>query len=381
MKSSALTFLSSLSIVPAMVIAFGISQAFGFNIKKEIYGLLRGQEAIVDQVFVYAENLLTRTRSDLIAGIGLMVLFYAVMRLLHNIEDIFNSVWDIRRHRSIQRKFADYTSLLLISPVLVFISSSLNVFLTTQIRSLLMEWGLSYISGLLTILVRFLPLTLLWLLLSLLYTIMPNTRVRLRSAAFAAVVAGTAFQLTQAAYINFQLGVSSYNAIYGSLAALPLFLVWMQISWMITLFGAELAFAHQNIQNYTYLYDRPLSQREKKYVALIVMSSLCKAFRIGEQSTYSSLSQSTQIPRGLIVRILADLQAAHLVCELLTDKNESRYQPALDIHRITPRLVIDRLETTGFTGMSMNQQGEAALRLRMILTANEEQMDSLLVDI
>ena len=105
-----------------------------------------------------------------------------------------------------------------------------------------MEWGLSYISWLLAILARILPLTLLWLLLSLLYTIMPNTRVHLRSAAFAAIVAGTAFQLTQTVYIKFQIGVSNYNAIYGSLAALPLFLVWMQISWTITLFGAELAF-------------------------------------------------------------------------------------------------------------------------------------------
>ena len=111
------------------------------------------------------------------------------------------------------------------------------------------------------------------------------------------------------------------------------------------------------------------------------MSSLCKEFRLGGQSTLSSLSQSTQIPRGLIVRILADLQAAHLACELITNKSESYYQPALDIYRITPRLVIDRIETTGFTGVSMNQQGAEALRLRTILSADKEHMDTCLVDI
>ena len=382
LKASALTFLSALSTVPLIIMAFAVSQGFGFDIKREISTLLKGQEEVMGKVFVYADAMLHKTRGDLIAGVGLLVLFYTVMRLLHNIEEIFNSIWAIHRHRSLQRKFADYTAVLLVSPILVFFSSSLNVFITTQIKSLTLEFDvLDYISPLLFTLVRLLPLTLLWLLLALLYIIMPNTRIKIKSAVLAAVFAGTVLQFTQWMYINFQVNVSSYNAIYGSLAALPLFFTWMQISWIIALYGAELAFAHQHIDNYTYMNDEPLSPREKKYVALLIIRHVALRFKQGEPSTVQTISSGTHLPRGIIVDTIHELQSAKLLCELLPENNELRYQPAIDIYSLTPKFVIERMETVGFNGTTLGDQGEEALRLQSILASNEKHMNRALVDI
>lgn len=383
LKSSALTFLSTLSFVPAMIIVFGISRAFGFDIKEEIYTLLKGQEVVVDQIFVYTSKMLSKTRGDIIAGAGLVILFYTVMRLLHNVETTFNSIWDISKDRSLQRKFADYTAILLVSPVLIFFSSSLNVSLITEIRTLVQGWHVlgPVVSFFLSLMARLLPLSLLWMLLALLYIIMPNTRVWVRSAIIASIVAGSALQLTQWMYIKFQIGVSNYNTIYGSLAALPLFLIWMYISWNIALYGAELAYAHQNVDNYTYLYNRPLSLRERKYVALLIMLRMSKFFQMGDPSTIASLAQTLEIPRGLIIQGLKDLQEARLVTQIHNDKEESQYQPALDIYLITPRLVIDRLETTGFTGLSVNHQTKEALYIRVLLSTESKHLDTRLIDL
>ena len=366
LKASALTFLSLFSLVPCLVISFGISRALGFDIKKEIYSLFRGQEDIIDTLFMYADQMLSKTRGDVIAAVGILILFYTVMRLLHNVENIFNDIWDIKTPRSLQRKFVDYTSMLLLSPVLIFFSSSLNVFISTQLVVLLHEWEMGH--RFLLLVVRFLPFTLLWLLLSLLYVIMPNILVKVRSALLAAMLAGAIFQLVQWVYINFQIGVSTYNTIYGSLAALPLFLVWLQISWQITLFGAELAFSHQNIQNYTYLADNALSLRERKYIALRVMTSLCQAFRAGNSSTLATLAGDTHIPRGLLVQAMSHLQQAGLACELAHDTSrENRYQPSMDIHRITVQTVIDKVETAGFTG-TLHHQSKVDLKLYTMLS-------------
>ena len=383
LKSSALTFLSTLSFVPSMIIVFGISRAFGFDIKEEIYTLLKGQEAVIDQILVYTSEMLSKTRGDIIAGVGLLILFYTVMRLLHNIETTFNSIWDISKDRSLQRKFADYTAILLVSPILVFLSSSLNVSLVTELRTLFKSWHVlgPAVSFLLSLMARLLPLSLLWMLLTLLYMIMPNTKVWGRSAVLAAVVAGSALQLAQWMYITFQIGVSSYNTIYGSLAALPLFLIWMYVSWNIALYGAELAYAHQNVKNYTYLYNRPLSLRERKYVALLIMMQMARSFRVGDESTASSLARMLDTPRGLIIQGLKDLQEARLVAQINSDKQENQYQPALDLYLLTPRLVIDRLETTGFTGLSVNHQTKEALQIRILLATDSKHLDTRLIDL
>ena len=344
LKSSALTFLSSLAIVPALVMLLSVSHAFGFDIKKEILDLLKGQETVLQYMFEFADKMLARTRGDIITVVGLLVLFFTVMRLMHNIEDIFNSIWSIHKHRSLQRKFADYTSILVISPIIVFLSSSLNVFIRVELEHLADVLGfISYMSTLLEGIVGLIPYTLLWFMLTMLYTVMPNTQVRMSSALLAGILSGTSLQFVQWAYITFQLGVSNYNAIYGSLAALPLFLVWLFTSWIITLFGAELAYAHQNLKYYETPSENVVySSRDKKYMAFVILKQLCKAFQEGKATSISVLTTQTHLSIRAVEYMIGELKECRLVVELNTE--EPLYQPSMGIANITPTLIIERLE-------------------------------------
>ena len=278
LKASALTYFSTLSIVPAIVIGLGISEGFGFDIRRTISSFLEAQEEVLEELLYLADRLLHNTRGDWIAGVGLLVLFYTVLRLLHYVEDAFNAIWDIRTPRSFARKLTEYTTLLLTSPLLIIFASSLNVYLSAQLKSYSQEaqW-ISYVSPLIVSGLRTLPYISLWVLLSLLYIVMPNTRVRPLSAIWAGILSGTAFQLLQWIYIHLQVGVATYNVLYGSLAAVPLFLLWMYWSWAIVLFGAEWAFAYQNVAYYT-LPPRSISAQEKQGIALLLTRWIAEAF-------------------------------------------------------------------------------------------------------
>ena len=361
LKASALTFLSALSFVPIIGVLFGISHGFGLDIKGQVLNFLQGQEMIMEKAFEYAENLLGRTRSDLITGTGILVLFFTVMRLLHNIEDIFNGIWNIKNHRSLQRKFSDYTAIVLTSPLLIFFSSSLTVFVATEVVALTHHLHLGYFSHVINFLLKLLPYTLIWMLLTLFYAIMPNTKVKVHSAVIAGVLAGTIFQVLQWGYIHFQVGVSQYNAVYGSLAALPLFLIWMQISWMIILFGAEFSFSLQYLPGHTHVTrSSTLSFREKKVVSLWVLSCLIRAFREGEKPVlFGELVREVSISKEAMDSLIDDLKEMGLVAEVvLPDRyNEKGYQPGMDIQSITPYLLFKKLEETSGAGLFNDESG------------------------
>ena len=176
-RASALTFFSLLSVVPVIAMGFGIAKGFGFDkvLEKMVWESLPGQETVALQIITYAKSMLEDTKGGMIAGVGLLILFWTIMRLLNNIETSFNEIWEIHKHRSFERKFADYMSLMLFAPILVILSSSLNVFITTEVKNVTESLELlSIITPFILFLLKFIPYTLIWLLFTLLYMIMPN---------------------------------------------------------------------------------------------------------------------------------------------------------------------------------------------------------------
>jgi membrane protein len=197
---------------------------------------------------------------------------------------------------------------------------------------------------------KLIPYVLIWILFTILYIIMPNTKVSLKAGLLGGVIAGTLYNLAQWAYISFQIGAAKYNAIYGSFAALPLFLMWLQISWWIVLFGAELSFANQNVDTYEYEPDcLDISSGFKKLLTLQVVHMLIKNFSNGEKPlTYSKISNHLRMPVRLVHSIIFDLVQAGLVAEIKTEADkEFAYQPARDINLLTIRYVLDALEQNG----------------------------------
>jgi membrane protein len=353
LRASSLTFYTLLSIVPVAAMFFGVAKGFGFErrLQEVLFERFPGQDEVLSQIIAFSNSLLEQTQGGLIAGIGLVVLFWSVLKVLGNIEMALNDIWEIKKPRTWGRKFSDYLSIMLISPILILISGSATVFITTQISQITQKVELlGLISPLITFLLKFTPYVLIWTLFTILYIIMPNTKVNFKAGLVGGVVAGTLYQIAQWAYISFQIGAAKYNAIYGSFAALPLFLMWLQISWWIVLFGAELSFANQNVHTYEYEPDSlEVSPGFKKLLTLQIAHLLVKKFENGDTPpSDSQISARLQMPIRLVHNILFDLVQAGLISEIKTKVDKKlAYQPARDINKLTLQYVLSALEQSG----------------------------------
>jgi membrane protein len=352
LRASALTFYSLLSIVPVVAMAFAIAK--GFNIEKllaeQVMAKLEGHEEVAQRIIGFAEALLENTREGAIAGVGIGVLFWTIIKVLGNIETSFNDIWRVKNPRTIGRKLADYLSIVMICPVLLITASSLTVLVTTQVTGMLERLSfLGYLADVIILALKILPYGMIWLLFTFIYAFMPNTRVELKSALYAGIIAGTIYQVVQLIYIKFQIGVAQYGAVYGSFAALPLFLVWLQLSWLILLFGAELSFAHQNIAEFEFEPDsRNASSSFKRIVALLIAHLCVKKFmRADTPPTASDISRDLGIPMGMVRSMLSELTQAQLLSEVYQDRRHVGYQPGCDTDRLTVTSVLDALDQRG----------------------------------
>jgi membrane protein len=359
LRASALTFYSLLSIVPVVAMAFAVAKGFGMEkiLGEQLMTKLEGQEEVAEKIIGFAQSMLENTRGGAIAGVGIVVLFWTVIKVLGNIEQSFNDIWGVKTPRTMDRKLADYLSVMMIFPILMILASSITVLLTTQLSLMLERLSfLGYFADALILLIKVLPYGVLWLAFTFIYVFMPNTKVELKSALWGGILAGTIYQLVQLAYITFQIGVSKYGAIYGSFAALPLFLVWLQLSWLIVLLGAEVSFAHQNVASYEFEQDCLKVSHSFKRMAALIIASLCvKSFLNAEKPpTAEDISRELETPLRLVHSILDDLITAGILSEVCSDHREKiAYQPACDIERLTVAGVMDRLDQKGIASIPM----------------------------
>ena len=353
LQASALTFYTLLSIVPVVAMAFGIAKGFGLEqrLESQLYLQFAGQEEVLSKVIGFAHSLLENTKGGLIAGIGVVLLFWSAIKVLIHIENSLNHIWKVNA-RSFVRKFTDYLTIMIIGPLLVIVSSSANVFITTQVKTITGKLALlEAASPVIYTLLKLLPFGLVWLLFFMVYMIMPNTQVRFPSALIAGVIAGTIYQVTQGIYISAQVLVSKYNAIYGSFAALPLFLIWLQLSWMIVLLGAEIAYADQHVSHYTMATDyRKTSPDFRRRYALHILRLIIQRFQEGETPlSIDGISKQLKAPFILVEELTEQLCQGGLVSKVEGYKNNGpwAFQPARDIHTITIASVIEALDKRG----------------------------------
>lgn len=353
LRASALTLYSLLSIVPVIAMLFGIAKGFGFEktLTERLIEQAPQQDALVLKVINFAQNLLDSTKGGVVAGIGIVVLFWTIISLIGNIEESFNHIWKIGRNRSISRKFSDYLSLMLLAPIILIIASSITVLLNTEIAWLITVIELPELGTWLVIkALGLLPLVLMIGLFAFTFIFMPNHKIHYRAGLIAGVATGILYDLLQWAYLSLQIGVSSYNAIYGSFAALPLFVVWLQVGWMIVLFGCEVAFFLQYYENYrnNNRYSN-LSFSLQKVIALQVTHLLIKNFsHLNTPLTADEISGRLLIPIAIIQPILLKLTTSHILVEFnVREAEDDVYQPAVDTSLLTIAFVINSLEQCG----------------------------------
>ena len=245
-KASALTYSTLLAIVPILAVVFAVARGFGYNKYIEVWfrDLLSSQPQASDVIIGWVNSYLVHTKSGLFLGIGLVFMLYTVLMLVNNIEETFNEIWQVRNSRSLYRSFTNYLAAFFLFPIFIVVTTGCSMVLTTLISSmpdvLMLGSALRHLLG-------FLPYVLLSVLFIGLYVSMPNTNVDWRCAVVPGIIAGVGIQWLQLFYVHSQLWVTGYNAIYGSFAALPLFMLWVQISWTICLFGAEMTYTNQHL--------------------------------------------------------------------------------------------------------------------------------------
>lgn len=359
-KASALTYSTLLAIVPILAVVFAIARGFGYSKYIEVWfrDALSSQPQTADIIIGFVNSYLVHTKSGIFLGIGLLFMLYTVLMLVSNIEEAFNEVWQVKKSRSVFRTFTDYLAMFFVFPILIVISSGISIFLATVADS--MPDFLMLGSAVRT-LIDLTPYVLMSLMFIALYIFMPNTKVKLSSVIVPGILAGIAMQGLQFVYIHSQIFLSSYNAIYGSFAALPLFMLWMQISWTICLFGAELCYTNQNLDYYDYDANAgEISHRYRLMLCALLMSRICKRFAEGRKP-YSvlELRKETNIPIRFVNDLLYELIDANLLIEVTSDEKgeESRFMPSEDLSNLTLGTMIDRLEARGRWKIDLDVSG------------------------
>jgi membrane protein len=364
LRASALTFWTFLSVVPIFAMLFGIAKGFGLEkrLENQLMEGMAGQEEVASWIIQLAHSLLESTQGGVIAGVGVLILFWTVIRVFGNIEASFNGIWGVKKGRPMTRKITDYLSLILICPFLFIISSTATVLITSQIETFMKKISLLGAMGpILLPILKLLPYAAIWGLLFFVYIFLPNTRVRWRSGILAGVIAGTLFVLFLKGYLLFQIGVAKYNAIYGAFAALFLFLILLQGGWLIVLFGAEISFAHQNVHTYEFEPDcLHVSHSFKRLLSLRIVHLLVKAFSQGQRwCEEAEISQRLEVPIRLARQILYELVEAGIISPVkIDDERISAYQPALNPEKTTIKVVIDALDKHGSDNVPVAQTDE-----------------------
>lgn len=347
--ASNLTYSSLLAIVPIMAVVFAIARGFGYSIliEKWFTTTMASQPEVAEILITFVNSYLKHTQKGVFLGIGLVFMLWTVLMLISNIEKAFNDIWQVKRQRSIFRTVTDYIALLFLIPVVIVISSGLSIWVTALNHQL---HDVVVIGPAMELIIELSPYVLLSTAFTALYTFMPNTKVRLRSAIVPGIIAGVSMQLFQLVYINSQIWISNYNAIYGSFAVLPFFLLWMQTSWIICLVGAEISFCRQNAEDFYSFKPQEPSFNSRLKMSWRIMELVGERFSAGEAAlTALEIKKRIGIPMRSVNTLLYDLQRIHFIAEMVHDEkgDTAQYLPAEDMKNLTKEVLEERLANLG----------------------------------
>ena len=359
-RAAALSFSTMLAIVPVAAVVFGIARGFGFSkyIEEWFTNLLSSQPQAAEIIIGFVNSYLVHVKNGVILGIGVVVMLYTAIMLISNIEGTFNDIWNVRNSRGWTSTIIDYVAFIVLLPFAIILTSGINI-LMSAVNNQISE----YAAPMVRCMVSVTPCVVMSLLFIIVYKVMPNTKVNFSSVIWPGILAGVAMQILQVAYINLQLWATSYNAIYGSFAALPLFMLWMQFSWIICLFGVHLCYTNQNMERLMPVsYNEEISHEHKVRLCALLLSFICHRFEKGEAPyTPLQLRSETDIPTHIIIDMLDRLEKAGLIIDTSGGSREVEraYMPTIDVSNLTVGLMVEKLENGG--NWSIDEVGLDAL--------------------
>jgi len=349
-QACAMTYRTLLAIVPALALIFAIGRGFGLQnvLQDELFRMFPAQHQAVSYAMNFVDSYLSSSSEGVFVGVGLVFLLYTLISLFSNIENTFNLIWGVKQGRSYGRKITDYTAMLLILPVVMICASGLTILLSSTLQTIF-QW--TFMSPVISWVLEATSWVLTWLFFALLYLLMPNTKVKFTNAFIAGVFAGTGFLVLQWLFVSGQLYVSKYNAIYGSFSFLPLMLLWMQLTWVITFAGGVICYSSQNI--FLYNFDDAIRNMSSSYyvrLTIAIGAVVVQRFVDGKGATLSTeMVKYYNLPPRLVAMLCDKLVASGVfsVVDVDPKRDIKGYQPALDPAKITVAEVFGRLDATG----------------------------------
>ncbi len=343
-RAAALTFTTLISLIPLLAFVFSILTALQVDnrVKAYIIDHIPGLNDIADKVISAIDN----TNFATLGSIGLFVTFLGIFAAIGSLEQTINDIWGIRQKRPFLARTSYYTSIIILAPMIIFLSIGINTILESNaIVDYLSE--IFIFSTLLKIFFRLVPFFIIWILFTFVYKVIPNTKVKLVSALFGSMIGGTLWQLTLFVYTKFQFGLARYQAIYSVFASIPFFMVWLYISWLMIILGAVAAYIHQNYKRFrSHAATERVSFSFRERLALRVFMLIAINFHEGKKPMNTDeLSEFLDIPVHLLNDVLFVLRKEELISEIAND--EGKYLPIRDLSKIRFTEVIVALREHG----------------------------------
>lgn len=360
--ATSLAFDMVMSVVPVVALLLAVAQGFGFQaqIEKFVLDVFAVQPTAAEAILDFSKSYLSYNRGYGVLGWGIVLMVYAVFMLIRDVEDAFSEIWSIRKSRSMKRKLVDYIAMIFIVPVVIVLLSGVLIF-TNGIADRLLsplqipqgggfpsEWHFSLFT------LHFSLASLLVVLsvaFTAFYIFIPNTKVKFLNALVSGVLSSFCIIVLQNVYIKVQVMFTSYSAVYGSLSALPLLLLWLQLSWMVFLFFGQLCYVSQNHWMLTYfVHTYDISHNYRMRVCCVMLRTVCQRF--GEKKLPMTAREIrervglTAFPQQVVCDLLRMMADVGLLNELYLTKgdDEARYQPAFDLEQMTLGEMIERME-------------------------------------
>ena len=348
-RANSLSFALLFAFIPMMALIYAIARGFGFEeiVKSTISSSFLAEANVATVLLEWIERYLETARDGWFLGIGLIVLIWAVYAFFNMLENSFNSIWNVKQSRSFARRMANYVMTLLLVPVLVVVTSGISIFLNST------EVLASVLDGIVPIrkfMLRFLPFVATTGVFTWIFIAIPNTKVKFSSAIIPGILMGLLYQVVQALSMYLVVLFTRMSFVYGAFSAIPLVLIWLNITCWLLLIGAELAFAIQNNDMFAYEKDlKAMSRRYKDYVMLYLLSVIIRRFEAGEApQTAQDMAADNQLPIRLVQQLLSRLEETVIVRRVyIEDEEEHAFIPALDTKAITVEMVIGRISAQG----------------------------------
>lgn len=349
--AKSLTYSLIFAIVPILAMIVAVAKGFGVVdvIQSQLNKSFLGETNMVPTIMEMVERYLDTAQGGVFIGVGLLILLWAVYSFFQSVETVFNRIWNVKKSRSILRQVTTYIAIVVMIPVLIVCSAGINIFVHSTVESTIHIESLHHIfqtSG-----AQFLQFVMCWLLFTIMYIAIPNTKVKFMSALIPGVIMGTLFQLLQMLSVFLIAMLSRTSIVYGAFATIPILMTWLQYTSLLILIGAEMSYAIQNNEEFEYEQDlNRMSRRYKDFIMLYLLAVIIKRFEDDEAPLSAhELAIRDHLPIRVVNQLLGRMVETGILREVYTEENneERRYQPALDTHKISVGMVTGRIDAQG----------------------------------